>query len=242
VPNLNLPEFRGDGCDFLRVSLGVVLNPKELKALQRIIGSFKHETAAHRYRVAGKPPKRVAVREVIRVHTVSPEDAKDESETMRQEDSNSPGPEDIAAHLHFEVIVETGKLVEKSPDEDKENVEDVISWLRSIRKEIDATVFAGRIFSAEAFEPAVVFPDVPKPFTAVRGVTLVRESDEPSPGSVVYEIHVHKKGERIPVLVNFRGKFGSGDDALDKLLQQATEISQFGVRARQTTGEYAAHT
>jgi hypothetical protein len=237
LARLSIPTFGDDQCDFLRATVAEILDPSEFAELSQFLGTTGSEQRLRSTALGGTTDDPVLFRQSFLLHAVTREEATDEAGAMRDSNPSYPAAENIAAHLHIDYTLEDSLTSDVSETSVAEKLDCILDWLREKRKELEVTVVAGRTFEAGEFEPIVDLPEPTKPFTSVRGITLVRESDTPAPKSVVYEVHVRMDNEVLPVSVTFRSKMSPSSDALEKLLQQASEIAAFGVRRRLATIE-----
>lgn len=218
------PPVPGDNqCDFLEITISEPLSQADYDEVRGILATAKPSAAKRTIRFAGSDGARSVLTTAVYVHATD-------------EPANAVGTVDrqIAAHLHVALTIETGSDVDREELSDEAGVEGALEWVRENRNDLSINVSAGRTFSSAEYTSVLVFPDAPKPFTAVRGVSLVREHDEPRAGSSLYEVYVRDDNTTLMVSVSFRSKLFDASDALEKLLDQASEIAGFGVRKRET--------
>jgi hypothetical protein len=103
-------------------------------------------------------------------------------------------------------------------------------WLRG-QSNVVLRVSGGRRFPTEQFEPAIAFPPVTNPFTAVTGITVAKETDTGTP-ALAYQADIMMLEGFVGVRVYFESIPPVGVDALDRLLATASLIAALGVRRR----------
>lgn len=223
MKGVNLPEFRSDGCEYLAITVQAQLTDAEYRAFLEACGESDPGYLDGTFLGSG-----VSVSYTLWHHGV------DEPEHGAPTDGE-PGPptEQAPSHLHLELRfygVAEGAAGADSESSDEGMLSAAIGWLRKNKPTGTAEVAGGRRFSRRVFSPVVEIPDPPKPFTRTQSVTLVRESDEPTPGSPVYDLVILPESEEFRVLVTFRGLFPGTEDAIDRLYQQASDIASLGAR------------
>lgn len=237
VPKLNVPAFRDEHCEEIRLSARLILSPEKFAALRQRVTLEQDGTlrlSARRLGPASDSVRR-GIRERLTIHEVPADEAREESEAMREVDPSYPAPGDIAAHVHLEIAVETvpDGAVEDLTSSDA--IAEALDWLRS-NVPVEVVVTAFRFFEEEEYEPLVAFPPATKPFTSVKGLTLVKETDSTQPGALAYEARVRSLEDGLlSVTVLFRSLLAPGADALERLLETASEIAAFAVRRRVTS-------
>jgi hypothetical protein len=235
VPRLSVPQLGEDTCEFVRAASLVVLTHEDLTELRRVLGGDLDDISSSSVRLGGQiggqaGTESVVLRELVTAHTVSVDEAREEWQRYGQVDAAYPPADKIAAHVHVELRAEIATNV----SEVSSNVpflEGALEWLRS-NKDLSFDVTAFRAFSTAEHETVVSLPAPPRPFTAVRALTLSKETDSPAPGTTVYEVHIQNAGDCLHSMVNFRTKLLQGADAFQKIVDSASEIAGFAVRKR----------